>query len=105
MRIGYGEVKAPVQAVVAARLAEPGDAVQPGTPLYRLNVDSAARLRVTLPQEVLSQVQPGTPVILHHGDRRYPPWRAKRRRVVPGSREATRDTRRAEGATSESSIS
>ncbi len=69
VRIGYGEVKAPVKAVVAARLAEPGDAVQPGTPLYRLNVDSAARLRVTLPQEVLSQVQPGTPVILHHGDR------------------------------------
>ena len=31
-------------------------------------------------------------------DRRCPPWRAKRRRVVPGSREATRDTRRAEGA-------
>ena len=27
-----------------------------------------------------------------------PPWRAKRRRVVSGSREATRDTRRAEGA-------
>ena len=33
-----------------------------------------------------------------HGIRRCPPWRAKRRRVVPGSREATRDTRRAEGA-------
>ena len=32
------------------------------------------------------------------GIRRCPPWRAKRRRVVPGSREATRDTRRAEGA-------
>ncbi len=31
-------------------------------------------------------------------NRRCPPWRAKRRRVVPGSREATRDTRRAEGA-------
>ena len=29
---------------------------------------------------------------------RCPPWRAKRRRVVPGSREATRDARRAEGA-------
>jgi len=70
VRIGYGEVKAPVNAVVAARLAEPGDAVQPGTPLYRLNVDSSARLRVTLPQEVLSQVQPGTPVILRHGDQR-----------------------------------
>ncbi len=34
----------------------------------------------------------------HITDIRCPPWRAKRRRVVPGSREATRDTRRAEGA-------
>ncbi len=33
-----------------------------------------------------------------YGIHRCPPWRAKRRRVVPGSREATRDTRRAEGA-------
>jgi RND family efflux transporter MFP subunit len=72
VRIGYGTVKAPVDAVVAARLAEPGDAVQPGTPLYRLNVDSAARLKVTLPQEILSQVHPGTRVILRHGEARLP---------------------------------
>ena len=39
----------------------------------------------------------GTIVLAATGDR-CPPWRAKRRRVVPGSREATRDTRRAEGA-------
>ena len=40
-------------------------------------------------------------ILKRHGgriSRRCPPWRAKRRRVVPGSREATRDTRRAEGA-------
>ena len=37
--------------------------------------------------------------VTHDGQfERCPPWRAKRRRVVPGSREATRDTRRAEGA-------
>ena len=35
--------------------------------------------------------------LLKEGARQLP-WRAKRRRVVPGSREATRDTRRAEGA-------
>lgn len=68
VRIGYGEVKAPVAAVIAARLAEPGDAAQPGTPLYRLSVDSAARLKVTLPQEILSQIRPGTRVILRHGE-------------------------------------
>ncbi len=69
VRIGYGEVQAPVAAVIAARLAEPGDAAQPGTPLYRLSVDSAARLKVTLPQEILSQIHPGTRVILRHGDK------------------------------------
>ena len=43
----------------------------------------------------------GTTLVLglfQNGRIRCPPWRAKRRRVVPGSREATRDTRRAEGA-------
>ena len=47
------------------------------------------------PVEVLliSDVRGDDPAII-----RCPPWRAKRRRVVPGSREATRDTRRAEGA-------
>ncbi len=38
------------------------------------------------------------PAMDHKMVHRCPPWRAKRRRVVPGSREATRDTRRAEGA-------
>ncbi len=70
VRIGYGEVKAPVAAVIAARLAEPGDAAQPGTPLYRLSVDSAARLKVTLPQEILSRIHPGTEVVLRHGSKR-----------------------------------
>ena len=49
----------------------------------------------------LLEGEPGGPYRIWH-DRavfhRCPPWRAKRRRVVPGSREATRDTRRAEGA-------
>jgi len=67
VRIGYGAVYAPQDAVVAARLMEPGDVAQPGKPLYRLTVDSAARLRVNLPQQILEQVQPGTKVILEHG--------------------------------------
>ncbi len=70
VRIGYGHVRSPAQAVIAARLAEPGDAVQPGSPLYRLTVDSSARIKVTLPQEILAQVHPGTPVVLRYGQRR-----------------------------------
>ncbi|HHH12668.1 MAG TPA: efflux RND transporter periplasmic adaptor subunit [Thiolapillus brandeum] len=80
VRIGYGEVKAPVAAVIAARLAEPGDAVQPGTPLYRLSVDSAARMKVTLPQEILSRIHPGTEVVLRHGGRQQ---RVKLSRIFP----------------------
>jgi RND family efflux transporter MFP subunit len=67
IRIDYGEVKVPVPAVIALRSAEPGDAVQPGSLIYKLNVDAAARLKVTLPQEILAQVHPSTPVILTYG--------------------------------------
>ena len=67
VRIGYGTVFAPRDAIVAARLAEVGDMAQPGKPLYRLTVDSAARLRVSLPQQILEQVRTGTEVVLEHG--------------------------------------
>lgn len=67
VRIGYGSVLAPRNAVVAARLMEVGDIAQPGKPLYKLTVDSAARLKVSLPQQVLEQVQTGTKVLLEHG--------------------------------------
>lgn len=67
VRIGYGTVYAPRDAVVAARLMEVGDVAQPGKPLYRLTVDSAARLRVSLPQQILEQVHAGTEVVLEHG--------------------------------------
>ena len=67
VRIGYGTVFAPRDAIVAARLAEVGDMAQPGKPLYRLTVDSAARLRVSLPQQILEQVRPGTEVVLEYG--------------------------------------
>ncbi len=96
VRIGYGEVQAPVEAVVAARLTEPGDAVQPGTKLYRLNAESAARLKVTLPQEILSRVHPGTKIVIRHGkqertielDRIFPAVDAR----ALGSAEADLDT-------------
>jgi RND family efflux transporter MFP subunit len=70
VRIGYGTVRAPRDALVAARLMEVGDVAQPGKPLYRLTVDSAARLRVNLPQQVLEQVGPGSEVVLTHGSQR-----------------------------------
>jgi RND family efflux transporter MFP subunit len=80
VRIGYGEVRAPRDALVAARLAEVGDLAQPGHPLYRLTVDSAARLRVKLPQQVLEAVHPGTEVELEHGKRHM---RVRLSRIFP----------------------
>ena len=54
----------------------------------------SARIREAVPAEELNNLTTMAGMQLT----RCPPWRAKRRRVVPGSREATRDTRRAEGA-------
>jgi len=67
VRINYGVVFSPRKAVVAARLMEEGDIAQPGKPLYQLTVDSAARLKVSLPQQILEQVHIGTRVLLEHG--------------------------------------
>jgi len=67
VRISYGAVFSPRRAIVAARLMEEGDIAQPGKPLYKLTVDSAARLKVSLPQQILEQVHIGTQVLLEHG--------------------------------------
>ncbi len=67
VRIGYGRITAPQTSMVAARLAEPGDTALPGKTLYQLTVDSAARLQVKLPQQILDQVHQGTLVILEYG--------------------------------------
>jgi len=69
VRVGYGVVTAPAAGVVSARLAEPGDLCRPEHPIYRLTVSGATRITVRLPQSVLERVHPGTPLVLHHGDR------------------------------------
>jgi len=67
VRIGYGKIYAPRTAIIAARLTETGDVTQPGKPLYRLTVNSGARLQVKLPQAILEKVHQGTKVLLKHG--------------------------------------
>ncbi|MEH6581609.1 MAG: efflux RND transporter periplasmic adaptor subunit [Halioglobus sp.] len=69
IRIGYGTVAAPKDALVAHRQAEPGDNARPGTELYRLTVNSASRLQITLPQQILEQVHLGTGIILDYASR------------------------------------
>ncbi len=67
VRIGYGSIYAPADALVASRLSEPGDIAMPGKKLYELTVDTASRLQVKLPQQVLEQVHQGTEVIMTYG--------------------------------------
>ena len=67
VRIGYGTIYAPADALISARLSEPGDIAMPGKKLYELTIDTASRLQVKLPQQVLEQVHSGTPMQLNYG--------------------------------------
>ena len=65
---GYGVIKSPVNGIIAARLAEPGDMCVPGHPLNEITAAGGALVRVELPQSILHQVRPGAPVVLSYGD-------------------------------------
>lgn len=80
VKIGYGTVRAPVDATIAQRLAEPGDTTAPGKPLYVLNTAAGGRVVIPLPLTALQKVKPGTGVILRNGDAEM---RAKITRVRP----------------------
>lgn len=69
VRIGYGIVRAPEDAIIAAKLAETGDVAQPGKALYKLTVNSGARINVHLPQQVLEKTSVNSKVILMHGSK------------------------------------
>ena len=69
IRIAYGTVYSPADAQVASRFSEPGDIAMPGTKLYELTIDSASRIQVKLPQQVLEQVHPDTELILNYGSK------------------------------------
>ena len=66
---GYGIIKSPVNGIIAARLAEPGDMCIPGHPLNRITTAGGALVRVELPQSILHQVRPGAPIILSYNGR------------------------------------
>jgi len=65
---GYGVIKSPVNGIIAARLAEPGDMCVPGHALNKITASGGALVRVELPQSILHQVRPGAPVVLSYGD-------------------------------------
>jgi RND family efflux transporter MFP subunit len=59
VNLGYAEIRAPRDAVVAERLVEAGDTVGPGRAVYRLTAGAGAVVRVSLPAVELSSVHPG----------------------------------------------
>jgi RND family efflux transporter MFP subunit len=67
VQLGYAEVRAPQDAVVAERLVEAGDTVAPGKPLYRLTAGKGAVVRVSLAAAQLAGVHVGDMLELKQG--------------------------------------
>jgi RND family efflux transporter MFP subunit len=70
VQLGYAEVRAPQDAVVAERLVEAGDTVAPGKPLYRLTAGKGAVVRVSLAAAQLARVHVGDMLELQQGSAR-----------------------------------
>lgn len=67
VRLGYAEIRAPQDAVVAERLVEVGNTVSPGKPVYRLTAGKGAIANITLPADDLARVQVGDTLVLRQG--------------------------------------
>ena len=65
---GYGVIDSPADGIIASRLAEPGDMAVPGRPLYKITSSEGALVQVELPQSILHEVRPGTPMLLYHNN-------------------------------------
>lgn len=63
-RLGYTQIMAPWNGVVARRLADPGDLAVPGKPLFKLVRQESVRVRADLPPEDFPGLHPGQTVTL-----------------------------------------
>jgi RND family efflux transporter MFP subunit len=63
-RLGYCQLVAPANGVVARRLADPGDLAVPGKPLLQLVSQQTVRVRASLPPEDFAGLHRGQPVTL-----------------------------------------
>jgi RND family efflux transporter MFP subunit len=59
VQLGYADIRAPQDAVVAQRLVEAGDTAAPGKPVYQLTSGKGAVVRVSLPADQLAEVKVG----------------------------------------------
>lgn len=63
-RLGYCQLVAPANGVVARRLADPGDLALPGKPLLQLVSQQTVRVRAQLPSEDFIELYIGQPLTL-----------------------------------------
>jgi len=64
VQLGYTEIRAPQDAVVAQRLVEVGDTVAPGKLVYQLTAGKGAVVKVSLPAADLAHVKVGDTLVL-----------------------------------------
>lgn len=60
--LAYATVASPVDGIVTERLIEPGDLAVTGQPMVRLYDESALRVQLEMPEDVIGQVKLGMPL-------------------------------------------
>jgi len=63
-RIAYGEIRSPVDGRITLRNQTIGDLANPATVIYKLNVATGAKVKIVVPQEILSGLHVGSDVVL-----------------------------------------
>ena len=84
-QLGYCHIVAPMDGLVASRLADPGALATPGQPLFKFVRESWVRVRAELPPEDLERLHVGAPVTLIWKAHRLP---ATVSRVFPAMSES-----------------
>lgn len=67
IRISYGRILSPVDGRIAQRLAEPGDTVFPGKPVYVITANQGGRVTVPVPLDTVTRIHVGSEVRLSSG--------------------------------------
>jgi len=75
----------PIAGIVTARLVQPGDHLQAGTPLFTIADVSRLRVFAKVPEQVALQIDRGAVAVVEVDGVSQPRWRATVQRVYPAS--------------------
>jgi len=64
VEISYGTIISPMNSQISSRLAEPGDAILPGKPVYKITASQGGRVIIPVPLSTLTRVAVGGKIIL-----------------------------------------